>query len=35
MKHNGDRDTIGEVYGNSKLADFPLDVDNHRQEDSS
>ena len=28
MEHNGDRDTVGEVYGNSKFADFPLNVDN-------
>ena len=26
MEHNGDRDTVGEVYGNSKSDDFPLNV---------
>ena len=29
MEHNGDSDTVGEVYGNSKFADFPLNVDNN------
>ena len=27
MEHNRDRDTIREVYGNSKFADFPFNVD--------
>ena len=26
---NGDCDTVGEVYGNSKFADFSLNVDNN------
>ena len=28
-EHNRDCNTIGEVYGNSKFADFSLDVDNN------
>ena len=35
MEHNGDRDTVGEVYGNSNSADFPLNFDNNWQENSS
>ena len=35
MKYNRYCDTIGEVYGNSKFANFPLTVDNKRQENSS
>ena len=35
MEYNGDCDTTGEVYGNSKSADFPLNVYNNWQENSS
>ena len=35
IEHNGDCDTIGEVYGNSKFADFPLNVNNSWQKNSS
>ena len=35
MEHNRYSDTVGEVYGNSKFADFSLNVDNIRQENSS
>ena len=35
MEHNRHCDTAGEVYGNSKSADFPLNVDNNWQESSS
>ena len=35
MEHNGDCDNVGEVYGNSKFADFSLKVDNNIQEISS
>ena len=28
MEHNRYLDTVGEVYGNSKFVDFPLNVDN-------
>ena len=31
MEHNRYCDTIGEVYGNSKSADLPLNVDNNWQ----
>ena len=35
MEHHRHRDTDGEVYWNSKFADFSLNVDNNRQNDSS
>ena len=35
MEHNRHCDIVGEVYGNSKFADFPFNVDNNRQESSS
>ena len=35
MEHNRHCDTVGEVYGNSKFADFPLNVDKNRQKNSS
>ena len=35
MEHNRDCDTIGEVYGNCKFADFPLNVDYIWQKKSS
>ena len=35
MEHNRECDTIGEVYGNSKFADFSLKVDNNWQNNSS
>ena len=31
MEHSGDCDTVRDVYGNSKSADFPLNVDNKWQ----
>ena len=34
MEHNRDCDTIGEVNGNSKFADFPFTVDNKWQDSS-
>ena len=35
MEHNRHCDTAGKVYGNSKSADFPLNVDNNWQDNSS
>ena len=35
MEHNGDCDTVGEVYEDSKFADFSLNFDNNRQKNSS
>ena len=35
MEHKRDCDTIREVYGNSKSADFPFNVDNGWQEINS
>ena len=35
MEHNRDCETIGEVYKNSNFADFPLNVDNNWQKNSS
>ena len=35
MEHNRDHETIKKVYGNSKFADFPLNVDRNSQKNSS
>ena len=35
MEHNRHCDTVGEVYGDSKSANFPLKVDNKWQKSSS
>ena len=35
MEHNRHCDTLGEVYGNSQFADFPLNVDNDLKKKSS
>ena len=35
MEHNRHCDTVGEVYGNSESADFPLNVDNNRHKNRS
>ena len=35
MEHNGNCDTVGEIYGNSKFAEFPLNVHTNWQENSS
>ena len=34
-EHDRDFDTIGEIYGNSKFADFPFNVENIWQENNS
>ena len=35
MEHNSDSDTVGKIYGISKFAEFPLNVDDNWQENSS